>query len=171
MQLIFTVQNQRIARTDNEKPVAGSVGYLTALFTFSADWDGLIKTAIFRAGTATPYEVLIADDGTCEVAIQAIVSGTMYVSVRGDSVTGDTVFLPTAANAVQIYAAGAVSGETPADPTPDVYAQILASMREPADGLSAYDSAVLGGYNGAVENFYADLAAMYNLSVALEGLL
>lgn len=134
MQLKFTIKNQRIARTDSEKPVAGSVGYLTALFTFSADWDGLVKTAIFRAGTDTPYEVLIADDGTCEVATQAIVAGTMFVSVRGDSATGVTVFLPTAANAVQIYPAGAVSGETPEDPTPDVYATMLNSMKEPYIG-------------------------------------
>lgn len=136
MQLKFTVANQRINRTDSEKPVAGSAGYLTALFTFSSDWDGLVKTAIFRAGTGTPYEVLIAADGTCDVATQAIVSGTMYVSVRGDSVSGDTVFLPTTAWAVTIYPAGATSGATPADPTPDVYAQLLASMNEPYIGAN-----------------------------------
>ena len=113
MQLKFIIKNQRIARTDAEIPIAGSVGYLTALFTFSSDWDGLVKTAIFRAGTGTPYEVLIAADGTCEVATQAIVSDTMYVSVRGDSVTGDTVFLPTQGYPVQIYPSGATSGVAP----------------------------------------------------------
>ena len=144
MQLKFEIKNQRIYRTDNEKPVAGSVGYLTAQFTFSADWDGLIKTAIFRAGTGTPYEVLIADDGTCEVATQAIVSDTMYVGVRGDSVSGDTVFLPTAANEVLIYAAGATSGTTPEDPTLDVYAQIVGIMEQQSVDAEAAQAAQEG---------------------------
>ncbi len=134
MQLKFTVVNQRIARIDTEKPVAGSVGYLNALFSFSTDWEGLIKTAIFRAGSDAPYEVLIADDGTCDVATQAIIAGTMYVSVRGDSANGDVIFLPTLAWGVPIAAAGAVSGETPEDPTPDVYAQILRAYTAPFPG-------------------------------------
>jgi len=112
MQLEFTVTYQRISRDDTEKPVAGSVGYLTAAFTFSADWDGLVKTAIFRAGTGTPYEIELVDD-ICYVPSAAIVSGTMYVSVRGDSVTGDTVFLPTQGYPVQIYPSGATSGIAP----------------------------------------------------------
>jgi hypothetical protein len=113
MQLKFTVQNQRIARADTEKPVAGSVGYLTAAFTFTVDWTNLIKTAIFRAGTGTPYEVQLDANDECDVATQAIASGTMYVSVRGDSITGDTVFLPTTAYPIQIYPAGATSGIAP----------------------------------------------------------
>lgn len=110
MQLKFTVQNQRIARTDAEKPVAGSVGYLTALFSFSADWDGLTKTAIFRAGSGTPYEVQLDSDEACIVPHEAIVSGTMYVSLRGDSAGGETVFLPTQGYPMQIYPVGATSG-------------------------------------------------------------
>lgn len=118
MQLKFTVQNQRIIRTDTEKPVAGSVGYLTALFTFSEDWAGLIKTAIFRAGSGTAYEVVLDADDECDVPEAAIVSGTMYVSVRGDSTTGDTVFLPTQGYSVQIYPSGATSGIAPAAAEP-----------------------------------------------------
>lgn len=113
MQLQFTVQNQRITRTDTEKPVAGSVGYLTAAFVFSDDWDDLVKTAIFRAGSGTPYEVQLDTEDKCTVPHEAIVTGTMYVSVRGDSVTGDTVLITTMAYPVQIYASGVVSGQTP----------------------------------------------------------
>jgi len=120
MQLKFAVQNQRIARTDTEKPVAGSVGYLTAAFTFTVDWTNLIKTAIFRAGTGTPYEVQLDANDECDVATQAIAPGTMYVSVRGDSVSGDTVLITTMAYPVQVYSAGASSGQTPEAPTPNV---------------------------------------------------
>ena len=41
----------------------------------------------------------------------------------------------------------------------------------PADGLSAYDSAILGGYVGAAEVFYTELASLQGLATALEGLL
>lgn len=119
MQLKFEIKNQRIARTDTEKPVAGSAGYLTALFTFSDDWTGLTKTAIFRAGSGTAYEVALDSNDECLVPHEAIVSGTMYVSVRGDSVTGDTVFLPTQGYPAQIYPSGATSGiaQPAAEPT------------------------------------------------------
>lgn len=119
MQLLFIVDHQRIVRIDTEKPVAGSVGYLTAAFTFSVDWSGLIKTAVFRAGSGTPYEVQLDANDECDVPSAAIVSGTMYVSLRGDSVTGETVFLPTQGYPVQIYPAGATSGIalTAAEPT------------------------------------------------------
>lgn len=38
-------------------------------------------------------------------------------------------------------------------------------------GLSAYASAVLGGYTGDLATFYADLAALQGLAAALEALL
>ena len=119
MQLKFTVTAQRISRTDAERPVAGSVGYLTAAFLFSVDWDDLVKTAIFRAGSGTAYEVELDADNACIIPADAIVSGTMYVSVRGDSASGDTVFLPTQGYPVQVYPAGATSGIAPtaAEPT------------------------------------------------------
>jgi len=110
MQLDFTVTSQRISRTDEEKPVASSVGYLTAAFIFSTDWDDLVKTAIFQAGAGTPYEVALDADDECDVPSAVIVSGTMYISVRGDSASGDTVFLPTQAFGIQIYPSGATSG-------------------------------------------------------------
>lgn len=119
MQLKFVIESQHIARIDAERPAAGSVGYLTAAFVFSDDWDDLVKTAIFRAGSGTPYEVQLDANYECDVPSAAIVSGTMYVSVRGDSVTGDTVFLPTQGYPVQIYPAGATSGiaQPAAEPT------------------------------------------------------
>lgn len=40
-----------------------------------------------------------------------------------------------------------------------------------ADGLSAYGSAVLGGYNASEEQFYSDLRALQDLAAALEALL
>lgn len=38
-------------------------------------------------------------------------------------------------------------------------------------GLSAYDSAMLGGYTASEEQFYSDLRALQDLAVALEALL
>jgi hypothetical protein len=38
-------------------------------------------------------------------------------------------------------------------------------------GLSAYESAVLGGYNKSEEQFYSDLRALQDLAAALEALL
>jgi hypothetical protein len=134
MQLNFVVESQRIARSDHERPHSGSIGYLSADFTFSTDWDGLVKTAIFVTAAGTPYAVQLDADDKCAVPSQAITSPHMLVSVRGDSVSGETVFVPTAGYRVDIIAAGVTEGETPEPPTPDVYAEMLNSMKEPYVG-------------------------------------
>lgn len=102
MTLYFTVINQRIERSDTEKPVAGSTGWLTAHFSFGAEWADLAKTAIFRAVSGVAYEAALDADGECEVPASAIAtSGTVYVSVRG--VSGATVIVPTSSCPVRIY--------------------------------------------------------------------
>jgi hypothetical protein len=56
MILTFTIENQTIERTDDYTVVADSQNYLKAQFTFSDDWDGLFKTAVFidEDGTVHP---------------------------------------------------------------------------------------------------------------------
>ena len=61
MRIIFEVGNQTIIRTDRNKIVANSKNYLFADFSFSSDWDGVIKTAIFSKGKKS-YSVILDKD-------------------------------------------------------------------------------------------------------------
>lgn len=61
--------------------VAGSEGYLRAVFAFSADWDGCAKAASFWIG-GQEHAVLI-EDGACMIPAQVLRARRFEVSVTG----------------------------------------------------------------------------------------
>lgn len=133
MRLNFTLDRQVITRIDSHRVVAGSKGYVAAHFIdVRGDWT-VPTTAIF--GT---YAVLLDDNMECMVPWEVLADpGAFEVSAFcGDLHTANTV-------RVDVEATGYKKGETPSDPTPDVYAtlvkkasnaeQIAKSVRDDAD--------------------------------------
>lgn len=73
-------------------PVSGSVGIYRASFEFSPDWNGLVKTAVFRSREATREQLLDGDD-SCIVPWEPLQEpGWLEVGVYGVS---GTTRLPT----------------------------------------------------------------------------
>lgn len=133
MELNFSVTNQRIKYTSNLYIVEKSRNYLTAKFSFSGkEWKNVAKTAIFKKGDAV-YNVLLDEDGRCNVPHEVISSGVLKVSVFG----GDLVTVDTAD--VKIVKSGYEEGNAPSEPTPDVYAQILAELQSVRDDFITED--------------------------------
>jgi len=123
--LEFNVKNQIITRTDSFNVVADSQGYLKAKFTFTEEWENEI-TAIFGNGDEY-YSVILADNG-CMVPWEVINAPFFTVSaVCGDRITANSV-------RVEVEKSGYIEGETPKEPTPDVYEQILNSTKAPYIG-------------------------------------
>lgn len=124
MTLLFNIDNQRIITANSRYVVADSREYLTARFVFSGDWDGCTKTVIF-AGKDGTYEVLLTND-ECTVPHE-VLTGRFGVSVFGISgntrITTDTAY-------IAVHQSGFAEGETPADPTPTVYEQLLKAIDE-----------------------------------------
>lgn len=114
--------NAAIRRKDTL--TAGMVG-ATIKFRFNSDWYGLTKTAVFRAngvardkiwtGTAMsiPHEVLV----TYGVPLE--------VGVYGSSYDGKVVIPTVWIRLGNIYKGAELSGETPEEPTPDLWTQML----------------------------------------------
>lgn len=138
MRLDFTLDRQVITRIDSNRVVAGSKGYVTAHFTdVSGDWAEPV-TAIFGAYAvllegmecAVPWEVL-ADPGAFEVS-----------AFCGDLHTANTA-------RVDVEATGYKKGETPGDPTPDVYAVLVEKARRAEEiAQSVRDDADAGHFDG-----------------------
>lgn len=84
-ELIFVVDGQLLrkkADCDFSHVVAGSVGYLKAVFEFSREWDGCRKAASFWLDDAE-YAVLLDDSNSCTIP-EAILTGEKFqVSVVG----------------------------------------------------------------------------------------
>jgi len=127
MLLTFTIKKQLIRRTDCEIPVAKSENYLYAQFSFSDEWVGT-KTAIFNNGTA--YSAILDEDNKCLVPWEVITESGFSVSVYcGDRITANISF-------VKVLPTGYIEGQTPADPTPTVYEQILAELNKKLEALN-----------------------------------
>ncbi len=124
--LNFNIQNQTITRTDNFAVVGDSKNYLKASFSFSEEWTGTI-TAVFDYG-GKAYCVILSEDNTCTVPWEVIKPPHFTVSVFcGDLITANKV-------SVAVEKSGYCEGKTPAEPTPDVYRQILDSVKAPYIG-------------------------------------
>ena len=125
MQLKFTVQGQRLVRTDRLRPVADSKNFLGAEFEFSHQWSGCEKTAIFKSSEGAAYSVILNED-KCAVPYE-VSGGEFYVSVFGIKdemrITSDEV-------TVNVELSGYAEGETPQEPTQTVYEQILNRIAE-----------------------------------------
>ena len=136
MILLFNIDNQRIITANSRYVVADSREYLRARFVFTSDWDGCTKTAIF-AGKDGTYEALLMND-ECTVPHE-VLTGRFGVSVYGVDgtrrITTDTVY-------VAVQKSGFTEGETPSDPTPTVYEQLLNEIEENKQSAEADAEAV-----------------------------
>lgn len=124
MQLLFNVKEQTLTLESVEKNVvANSLKYLTCKFSFSEDWDGLTKTAIFISAKGDVYNQILNDDA-CVVPWEVIEHPYFIVSVfGGDRITANKV-------TVEVTKSGYMKGKTPQAPTPDVYQQILKKIED-----------------------------------------
>ena len=140
MKITFVLDKQTIRRTDSNTVVAGSRDYLYAHFALaSPDWIAPI-TAIFGNKT-----VILNGDGDCKVPWEVIEHpGEFSVSAFCVSVhTAQGVMVPVEETPYD-------PGETPPDPSPDVYTQLTQMVQEALDTAnSVREDANAGEFNGA----------------------
>lgn len=126
MQLTFNVNKQTLNRSDDEFPASGSKEYLTAKFTFSDDWNGTTKTAVFSRNSLV-FNQILDNNGECKVPHDIIIANGAVISVFG---TDGTKRITTTPLFVRIDLSGYIEGSTPAPPTPTVYEQIIGKLDE-----------------------------------------
>lgn len=126
--LIAKLNGQKLTVV-SDTVVSDSVKYLTVRFEFSREWDVFSKTAIFFGNDGSAYSVPMLEgnsmylgENTCYVPHEVIKNPSFEISVFGTS--GESV-ITSDKGAVYVKESGYCEGETPADPTPDEYAQIM----------------------------------------------
>lgn len=116
-------------RLDYKKSsVSDSIKYEKIKFDYPRDWEGLAKTAVFRNGNKTLSVVLdgnnslcISDD-ECYIPHEMLTGEEFTVSVFGEN--SDTR-ATTEQTAIKINKSGYGEGDTPAEPTPTEYQQLV----------------------------------------------
>ena len=110
---------------EREIITSGSKNVYDVHFSFSADWDGLAKTAIFQYG-GRKVSVSLKEDGECKVPWEVLSSygRPLMVGVYGQR--DDTVVLPTVWVSLGVVLQGALSGEkTGPDSVPEDWQEVL----------------------------------------------
>ena len=119
----FYVSNRICTLDESTLPQKGIVSDnpYVAHFNFDDEWAGKVKTARFINGKITVHKLL--DNDACEFPPEILESGLIKVGVF----SGD--FASTEAR-VPINASILDQGGLPADPTPNIYEQLLKAIEE-----------------------------------------
>ena len=127
---LYAEKNQ--LRVQEREPVtSGSVNVYRAAFGFSEDWEGLVKTAVFRAGDVS-VSVALGVFGECSVPWEALQKPGLRLEAGVYGTRGGEVVLPTVWADLGFIRAGAAPGDDARPPTPELWEQELAKK---GDGL------------------------------------
>ena len=123
----ISVDTRRAVVTNKETLTVGSAG-IQVQFTLSEDWDALSKLAVFRVGDdGTKVDVVLGESLTCVVPPEVLTQEdeVLFIGIYGANGQG-TIIIPTIWASAGVVKPGTVPN-TPANaqPTPEIWAQIL----------------------------------------------
>lgn len=125
IQIIVQAQTASCRKSSGERITTGMVGKQVS-FDFSADWDGLVKTAVFEGSGVTKDVTLSGDTAVIPHECLTAPGGMLRVGVYG---TDGTIQTPTVYTDIgQIERGADPSGDTSADPTLPIWAQLQAMI-------------------------------------------
>lgn len=134
--------------TETETITSGAQRVFECTFTVNSDWDGLNRTAVFRAGTKA-VSVLLGDDNTVEIPWEVLQTAgiTLRIGLYGTNAAGDV--LPTVWADAGMICTGAYLGDDAYPPTPGAYEQLV-EIAENAEKIaqSVRDDADKGAFDG-----------------------
>lgn len=145
---------------------SGNVNYDTISFDFCSRWDGYAKTAIFYRNKDEVYYQLLTNDA-CIIPNEVLRDkGYVYIGVFGTQ--GDkTITSQVLSYRIQ---EGAVTEDLkPADPTPDIYAQIISKYNDYDERLAYFENRFNGSVGdaeklgGKLPEYYASAESVTNI--------
>lgn len=153
----FTVSERKIKCDDVNIKLIGDNADYTASFTFDEEWEDQIKTARFQL--KNKYADVILENDTCTIPASILKQGILEIGVYTEKITSMTCEIQVMASIKE--KAGAV-----AEPSYDVYTQLLNMLKEQESG-GVSDERLLE----AVNNTFADSEEEVNTEIdkLLEG--
>ena len=143
----LSAEKTRLALLEREDVTSGSVNVYEVRFSFSEEWYGLEKTAVFRAGDKSA-SVMLDDTGEvgCTLPWEVLTVPGLRLEAGVYGTRGTEVVLPTVWAALGMVWEGTEPGEPPAPPpTPELWEQQLDAK---GDSLAYTDAGELGLYAG-----------------------
>lgn len=116
-----------------EPLTSGSVNVNTVKFEFSADWDGLTRTAVFR-NDAENRSILLDGTNQCEVPREVLSAAGQRVYAGVYGMRGQETVLPTIWASLGVVLSGAAPDGGTYPPTPELWEQELAKKQDKLHG-------------------------------------
>lgn len=165
-----SIIKSRIQLSGRSPLIEGSTNSLLIGFTFSPEWDGLARVAVFTNGNE--QKSVLLSSNVCAIPCSVLTSpGNLYISVRGIGDGGSIVFCTADEHLGKVGVSGASFPVVDLDEVePDVIDTLLADVAElkanggggsgaaGSDGKSAYEIAVENGFEGTVTEWLSSLA-------------
>lgn len=126
--MIYAQVSERGRLKIRESAASDSIKFETIKFEFPASWEGLAKTAVFRSDAGTLSVVLDGNnslcisENECYIPHEMLTGEEFTVSVFGEN--NDTR-ATAEASAVPVRKSGYGEGDTPSEPTPTEYQQLV----------------------------------------------
>lgn len=140
---LYADKNQLCVRR-REPVTSGSVNVYRARFQFSADWEGLERTAVFRAGEKS-VSVPLDEAGEAAVPWEALAAPGLYLEAGVYGTRGYEVVLPTVWADLGYIETGAAPGDEARPPAPELWRR---ELDKKGDALGYTDDGRLGLYAG-----------------------
>ena len=104
---------------------SGGRGENRIKFSFCAQWDGYVKTAVFWRTEHEPYHAMLDENNSCAIPYEVLTrEGRFYFGVFGVNAGHNR---RTSEVLAYMVAKGAITdGTQPSDPAPEIYDQLLA---------------------------------------------
>ena len=127
MKIQFTISGQLLIADNIPLLADRQQNFLEAQFNFNNEWANTIKTGVFTKDDET-YLALLDENNTCIVPNEITnKDGTIRVGVFG---VHGTKRITTNLVELDIREGSYMDGETPIEPTPDIFEQILAAYND-----------------------------------------
>ena len=129
---ILYADKTRLTVRQREPLTSGSVNIYQIQLEFSSDWDGLTRTAVFRAGWKS-VSVLLDETNTCTVPWEVLESPEIKLLCGVYGMQGSETILPTVWADLGWIALGVRPDGDTRPPTPDLWQQELARKGDALD--------------------------------------
>lgn len=145
----YMVDGQKLLSMDKWTPVAGTAGAYTLHFTFSDDWAGLTRHAVFKSGS-TEIAAIINSDSKCIVPWEVLENpGWLSVGVYGAK---SGVRYPTIWEHQRQIMPGPDDGTEGTEPTDTLWQQFVDAVAEDAEKAAEAKTAAAASATASAES-------------------
>lgn len=126
---LLYVDKTKLTVHQREPVTSGSANVYEARFEFSPDWEGLNRTAVFRAGKES-RSVLLDESNVCSVPWEVLAQPNVLLQVGVYGAWDGKIVLPTVWASLGVILEGTVPGDDARPPAPELWEQALAGKQE-----------------------------------------